>query len=108
MRLLPLLACALACFAPFATAADWHFDIIGDTPYSDYERRHLPGMLADISATKPAFIIHVGDIKSGTSWCSDAMYADRLVFFNDAAPTEMPAMRNSKSGWCSSTPSPRR
>lgn len=85
MRLLPLLACALACFAPFATAADWHFDIIGDTPYSDYERRHLPGMLADISATKPAFIIHVGDIKSGTSWCSDAMYADRLALFNSVA-----------------------
>ncbi|MCB1960779.1 MAG: hypothetical protein KDE68_09715 [Rhodocyclaceae bacterium] len=77
-----LLIVFLSLMAPLAMAGEWHFAIIGDSPYSDYERRHLPGMLADISVTKPAFILHVGDIKSGTSYCSDEMYADRLALFN--------------------------
>ncbi len=63
-------------------AAAWHFAIVGDTPYSTFERRHLPEMLDEIARTQPAFIVHVGDIKGGSERCDDSLFDDRLALFN--------------------------
>ncbi|TVT48543.1 MAG: hypothetical protein FHP94_10470 [Denitromonas halophila] len=76
------IALVLAASASLATAAEWHFAIIGDTPYTDAERQLLPAMLTQLSERQPAFIIHAGDIKSGSQRCDDAMYLDRRALFD--------------------------
>ena len=75
-----LLACALA-----AHGEPWSFAVIGDTPYSDAERRELPALLAAAAQSGARFILHAGDIKRGKDPCDDALYADRRALF-DAAP----------------------
>lgn len=62
-----------------------HFVLIGDTPYSARERQAFPGMMADIVASAPDFVIHVGDFKLSKDRCSDALFQDRLQLF-DASP----------------------
>ena len=50
--------------------APFEFVAIGDMPYvlpKDYER--FDRVIAAINTAKPAFTIHVGDIKSGSSPC---------------------------------------
>ncbi len=86
-RLTTLLA-ALLLAAPLgklAHAESWRVALIGDTPYSDYERRELPVMLGEIAATHPDLIIHAGDFKHSRMPCSDALFADRRALF-DAQP----------------------
>jgi hypothetical protein len=50
----------------------FEFMAIGDMPYTlpgDYAK--FDRLIASINAAKPAFTIHVGDIKSGSTQCSD-------------------------------------
>jgi hypothetical protein len=59
---------------PVAVQAQGKFEFValGDTPYKipdDYPK--FDRLIAAINAAKPAFSIHVGDIKSGSSPCSD-------------------------------------
>lgn len=77
-------AAVLAAAVLALPAAADHFALIGDTPYSDYERRELPRLLAAVGDTLPAFVIHAGDIKGGSSPCSNALFADRRTLFNDS------------------------
>jgi hypothetical protein len=76
-RLAPILALTLA-GAASAHAEPLRFFAMGDAPYSEGELLQLEGLLADVSAATPAFIIHVGDIKSGSSVCTDA-YTARIA-----------------------------
>jgi hypothetical protein len=59
------------------------FMAIGDIPY------HLPedfgrfeNLIAEINAQQPAFTIHVGDIKSGSTECSDDYFIKIRDYFN--------------------------
>jgi hypothetical protein len=79
-----LLALGTLFFACWVHAETWRFALIGDTPYSDYERRELPLMLHEIAEHRPAFIIHAGDFKSGKSRCDDAIFRDRRALFDAA------------------------
>lgn len=82
-----LTAAALLLATSIAQADPWRFAIIGDTPYSGAERKALPGMLDAIADARAEFVIHIGDIKSGRTRCSDALYKDRLeVFENSRIP----------------------
>lgn len=81
-RLFALLCLCLACSAQAET---WRFALIGDTPYSDYERRELPGMLDAISEELPEFIVHAGDFKKSSARCTDELFADRHALFNASA-----------------------
>jgi hypothetical protein len=59
--------------APGPNAFD--FVMIGDIPYKipdDYAR--VDRLIGVINAMKPAFTLHVGDIKSGSSPCSDEVF----------------------------------
>ncbi|MGL5445899.1 MAG: hypothetical protein ACRDBL_01145 [Rhabdaerophilum sp.] len=50
----------------------FEFVAIGDMPYTlpkDYEK--VDRLIGAINAAKPAFTIHIGDIKSGSTHCSD-------------------------------------
>ena len=69
---------------PLAHADIWHFALIGDTPYSAYERAELPQMLAHIGDSGSAVLIHVGDIKNGKDRCDDALFDDRHQLFDGA------------------------
>ena len=76
------LAALLLGWAALAGAETWHFALIGDTPYSDSERRELPRMLDAIAASDVDFVVHVGDIKNGQSRCDDTVFKDRQQLFD--------------------------
>ena len=82
-RLLPLFL--LAAFAGTANAQPVSFGLFGDTPYSSYEREQLPRMLAEMNRETLAFVVHDGDIKSGSSVCSDEVFRDILGVFQSSA-----------------------
>ncbi|WP_339922167.1 metallophosphoesterase [uncultured Cyclobacterium sp.] len=59
------------------------FMAIGDVPYQlpeDFER--FDRMITQINEAKPAFTIHVGDIKAGSVPCSDEYYGKIKDYFN--------------------------
>jgi hypothetical protein len=60
------------------------FGLFGDTPYSDYERKQLPLMLAEMGRENLAFVVHDGDIKNGSSVCSDEVFRDILGVFQSS------------------------
>ena len=57
------------------------FFALGDTPYSEGEFLQLEGLLAGVAEASPAFVIHVGDIKPGSSPCTDAYNARIAALF---------------------------
>lgn len=61
------------------------FGLFGDTPYSSYEREQLPRMLAEMGREGLAFVVHDGDIKNGSSVCSDEVFRDILGVFQSSA-----------------------
>ena len=67
-----------------AEAAIWRFGLIGDVPYSDYERHELPRMLQAINDSHVDFIAHIGDFKHGKDRCDDAVFEDRHQLFNSS------------------------
>ena len=59
-----------------ASAAPFKFVALGDMPYKlpdDYAR--FEALIGEVNNLKPAFTIHVGDIKSGSTPCSDENFA---------------------------------
>lgn len=73
--------------APASQAGSLSFGLFGDTPYTHWERQHLPDLIADMDHEDLAFVIHDGDIKSGSDECSDKAFGDILeVFTNSAHP----------------------
>ena len=75
--------------APRANAAGnglFSFALIGDMPYGPEGELKFPNVIADINADRTlAFVAHDGDIKNGSSVCSDEMFANRLDRFNEIA-----------------------
>lgn len=65
--------------------APFSFALIGDVPYGVAPGADYPpvdALIADINHDrKLRWVMHAGDIKSGSSECSDAMFADRLARF---------------------------
>lgn len=80
-----VVAVLAAAFTSLATAqedAPYSFALMGDTPYTRFERKHLPAMLAEMADAGAAFILHVGDIKSGGESCANPVLEDRLQLFD--------------------------
>ncbi len=70
-----LYACLVAtafCFFTAASAQSFSFAAIGDVPYGPLSE--LTAVTDTLNKNKLAFTIHVGDIKSGSSVCSDDIY----------------------------------
>jgi hypothetical protein len=60
--------------------------IIGDTPYGDEQIAGFPGDIAEISADPDVRrVVHLGDIKNGSSRCDDGYLAARLADFRTFA-----------------------
>lgn len=69
----------------FALAERFSFVAIGDMPYG--EMAPFENLVKDINAARPSFTVHVGDIKSGSSPCTDAyMLKIRDLFNTFSAP----------------------
>jgi hypothetical protein len=54
---------------------------MGDVPYSHTQANLLDGMIDRMNAEKLAFVVHVGDITSGTGPCGDAWLEERRKQF---------------------------
>lgn len=82
-----VLALSLLASQP-ATAADntsdaFTFGVIGDIPYGDAEIAKFPARIQDINADKKLkFVTHVGDIKNGSSVCSDEYFSNIRTQFD--------------------------
>lgn len=75
---------ALAWLVPLAAWAQvFHFVALGDLPYGPAEKAGPPyrALIAAINRDTPAFSIHVGDIKSGSTPCSDEEFQRQLGHF---------------------------
>jgi hypothetical protein len=57
--------------------------IIGDTPYGAVQIQDFPSLLADIAAdTRISEVVHLGDIKNGSSRCDDGYFAQIFAGFS--------------------------
>jgi hypothetical protein len=67
-----------------ALAETFSFVALGDMPYGEPAKTYprFEALIGEINRRKPAFSIHVGDIKSGSTPCSDAYFAEQLAFMN--------------------------
>lgn len=82
MRAALCLALALLALPAQAQApARFSFAIVGDAPYNALEEPAFAQELKEIDREDLAFVVHIGDIKSGGSPCSDALFARRLQQF---------------------------
>ena len=74
-----------AWLASTAQAGTLSFGLFGDTPYTHWERQYLPDLIAEMGREDLAFVIHDGDIKSGSEECSDTAFRAILDVFRDSA-----------------------
>ncbi len=64
-----------------ACAASFAFAAIGDVPYGPPEE--LSALAAGLNRQPISFTLHLGDIKTGTSRCSDDVYLKVRTLFNE-------------------------
>lgn len=65
------------------TAQRFEFGAIGDQHYGAAGIAKWPALQSSINrATSVQFVVHTGDIKSGSTRCDDAMFANRRDDFN--------------------------
>lgn len=88
-----VVALAAAVLAPAGASADPapakkdHFAVIGDVPYGADQIAKFPAWVQEINAADPEFTVHVGDIKNGSTVCSDDYITSiRTVFDTFANP----------------------
>lgn len=61
----------------------YSFGLWGDMPYTkNSDAPHIPALLADMNAADLAFSIYTGDIKDGSSPCTDDIYTDAMAMFD--------------------------
>lgn len=83
-RMTALLFVLLLCAAHRGMAADFTFAAFGDAPYSEAEETQFTGNIAAMNREPLAFAINVGDFKNGWSPCTDALFAQRLAWFEQS------------------------
>jgi len=61
----------------------FHFGLWGDMPYQKAkDETKMSALLASINASQIAFSIYDGDIKDGSSHCTDKVFSDAISMFN--------------------------
>ena len=67
-----------------AVAQTFSFVALGDHPYGQAKQRYAPyrALISSINRLQPAFSIHVGDFKNGSSLCSDEEFAQQRKHFD--------------------------
>ena len=81
---LGLSVCAATLSFGFAAVAEtFSMGLWGDMPYAKADDAPaIPALLEDMNASDIAFSIYDGDIKDGSSECTDAIYVDAITMFN--------------------------
>lgn len=66
-----------------AQAQGFSFVALGDLPYGAPDKSYAPyrALIERINRIEPAFSVHVGDIKSGSTRCSDEEFSAQLEHF---------------------------
>ena len=86
MRIARLVLAAALLASVHARADGWfQFAVIGDAPYLDFEVPQVAATLEALAREPLVFVIHVGDVKSGSSPCSDELLDGRRALL-DASP----------------------
>jgi hypothetical protein len=80
-RLTQTLLFGLFLLCGLARGADVTFGVFGDTPYFAFEEAVFPDLIASMSAEPLAFVVHIGDFKSGSSPCTDEIFQLRYEQF---------------------------
>ncbi len=65
-------------------ALAFSFAAIGDAPYDKGDERLLRDVIDDMDNQTLAFVVHVGDIKSGSEPCSDTLLETRKELLNSS------------------------
>ena len=80
---LPLAVVLLTAAPGFANEV-FRFIALGDMPYGEPDKVYpvFRALIGAINQRNPEFTIHVGDIKSGTTPCTDQALRDQLDFMN--------------------------
>ena len=73
---------AAFCATLSASAAEFTFGTLGDTPYTWFEEAGFPALLEGIDREDLAFVVHVGDFKSAQERCSDELFRQRRDWFD--------------------------
>jgi hypothetical protein len=77
------LAVTTAFTAGSATAQTFSIGLWGDMPYAKADDApFMPALIADMNASNIAFSIYDGDIKDGSSQCTDEIYTDAIAMFD--------------------------
>lgn len=64
-------------------AGGFSFGVWGDMPYAKArDLPRIPALLASLNASDIAFSLYDGDIKDGSSRCTDAVFTEALAMFN--------------------------
>ncbi|WP_193177870.1 hypothetical protein [Oricola nitratireducens] len=81
------IAAALCAMSGAALAQDtYSVGLWGDMPYAkSNDQPRIPALVADINASDIAFSLYDGDIKDGSSKCTDDIYTDAMDMFNGLA-----------------------
>ena len=76
-----LLAFASTCIS--ANSQTFQFVALGDLPYGEPEKIGVPyrALISSINELEPAFSIHIGDFKSGSTRCSNEEFQRQLEHF---------------------------
>jgi hypothetical protein len=64
---------------------EFEIGLIGDIPYTVEEERKTETLFGEMDNEKLAFVVHVGDIKSGSSPCTDELFLREKERFEDSA-----------------------
>ena len=74
---------AALAIATGASAQSYTIGLWGDMPYAKADDAPaIPALIADINASDIAFSIYDGDIKDGSSQCTDSVYTDAAAMFD--------------------------
>jgi hypothetical protein len=92
LRKLSLLGVAVLMVAAFSTYRanaggdgrhPYAIGLWGDLPYSSIQATvGVPNLIADMNSQNLVFTAHDGDLKSGSSECTDAVYTQGLGYLN--------------------------
>ena len=87
-------AAVLAFLAPLSAAQAGVFALMGDMPYSEREIEPLRMIIDEISRDREvAFVVHDGDIKSGSEKCDNQRFLDAQGRFRGIGPPLHPDSR---------------
>lgn len=76
---------ALAVGAPATASAPddvAHVAVLGDTPYGPEQTEQFPALVDDVNAHGFDWVLHAGDVKSGSTPCSDELLATSRALYD--------------------------